>query len=221
MNDKYGYLYIYIFILALIFYIIANYETNVLISIIIIFIIGYLFYLKINNDLEKNKYEDKRIKDKINNNLVNVGYFNSLNGNIDKIPKEFKYLLKDDILTQLVLDINFINKFNKTLYIDIIINIDKLMNIYIYILNNIYHPTQYISSFIETKKYILELLNSVKLNVPIISKYTIGFNLHNRIDNSIILFKIKARKMIKILHNYSKYEKKIYLEDNEIEPSNL
>ena len=133
MNDKYGYLYIYIFILALIFYIIANYETNVLISIIIIFIIGYLFYLKINNDLEKNQYEEKKIKDKINNNLVNVSYFNSLNGNIDKIPKEFNYLLKDDILTQIILDINFINKFNKTLYIDIILNIDKLMKIYIYI----------------------------------------------------------------------------------------
>ena len=133
MNDKYGYLYIYIFILALIFYIIANYETNVLISIIIIFIIGYLFYLKINNDLEINQYEDKKIKDKINNNLVNVTHFNSLNGNINKIPKEFKYLLKDDILTQIILDIDFINKFNKTLYIDIILNIDKLMKIYIYI----------------------------------------------------------------------------------------
>ena len=221
MNDKYGYLYIYIFILALIFYIIANYETNVLISIIIIFIIGYLFYLKINNDLEKNKYEDKKIKDKINNNLANVSYFNSLNGNINKIPKEFKYLLKDEILTQIILDINFINKFNKTLYIDIILNIDKLMKIYIYILNNIYHPTQYISSFIETKKIILELLNSVKLNVPIISKYTIGFNLHNRVDKSIMLFKIRVRKMNTIIHNYSKYEKNIYLEDIEIEPSNL
>ena len=221
MNDKYGYLYIYIFILALIFYIIANYETNVLISIIIIFIIGYLFYLKINNDLEKNQYEEKKIKDKINNNLVNVRYFNSLNGNIDKIPKEFKYLLKDDILTQITIDINFINKFNKTLYIDIILNIDKLMKIYIYILNNIYHPTQYISSFIQTKKYILELLNSVKLNVPIISKYTIGFNLHNRVNKSIMLFKMRVRKMNTILNNYSKYEKNIYLEDVEIEPSNL
>lgn len=221
MNDKYGYLYIYIFILALIFYIIANYETNVLISIIIIFIIGYLFYLKINNDLEKNQYEDKKIKDKINNNLVNVTYFNSLNGNINKIPKEFKYLLEDEILTQIILDINFINKFNKTLYIDIILNIDKLMKIYIYILNNIYHPNIYISSFIETKKYILELLNSVKLNIPIISKYTIGFNLHNRVDKSIMLFKMRVRKMSTIIYNYSKYEKNIFLEDIEIEPSNL
>ena len=221
MNDKYGYLYIYIFILALIFYIIANYETNVLISIIIIFIIGYLFYLKINNDLEKNQYEEKRIKDKINNNLVNVTYFNSLNGNIDKIPKELKYLLEDDILTQIILDINFINKFNKTLYIDIILNIDKLMKIYIYILNDIYHPNIYISSFIETKKYILELLYSIKLNVPIISKYTIGFNLHNRVDKSIMLFKMRVRMMSTIIHNYSKYEKNIYLEDIEIEPSNL
>ena len=116
MNDKYDYLYIYIIILALIFYIIANYETNVLISIIIVFVIGYLFYLKINNDFEKNQYKEKKIKDKINDNLVNVTYFNSLNGNINKIPKEFKFLLKDEILTQIAIDINIINKFNKTLY---------------------------------------------------------------------------------------------------------
>ena len=159
MNDKYDYLYIYIIILALIFYIIANYETNVLISIIIVFVIGYLFYLKINNDFEKNQYKEKKIKDKINDNLVNVTYFNSLNGNINKIPKEFKFLLKDEILTQIAIDINIINKFNKTLYLDIILNFDKLMKIYIYILNNIYDPYIYVASFIETKKIILELLN--------------------------------------------------------------
>lgn len=221
MNDKYDYLYIYIIILALIFYIIAKYETNVLISIIIILIIGYLFNLKINSDFEKNQYQEKKIKDKINDNLVNVSYFNSLNGNINKIPKEFKYLLKDEILTQIAIDINIINKFNKTLYLDIILNFDKLMKIYIYILNNIYDPYIYISSFIETKKIILELLNSVKLNIPIISTYTIGFNLHTRLDKSIMLFKIRVRKMSSIIYNYSKYEKNIYLNDIEFEPSNL
>lgn len=221
MNDKYDYLYIYIIILALIFYIIAKYETNVLISIIIILIIGYLFNLKINSDFEKNQYQEKKIKDKINDNLVNVSYFNSLNGNINKIPKEFKYLLKDEILTQIAIDINIINKFNKTLYLDIILNFDKLMKIYIYILNNIYDPYIYISSFIETKKIILELLNSVKLNIPIISTYTIGFNLHTRLDKSIMLFKIRVRKMSSIIYNYSKYEKNLYLENIEIEPSNL
>lgn len=221
MNDKYDYLYIYIIILALIFYIIANYETNVLISIIIVLIIGYLFYLKINSDFEKNQYQEKKIKDKINNNLVNISYFNSLNGNINKIPKEFKYLLKDEILTQIAIDINIINKFNKTLYLDIILNFDKLMKIYIYILNNIYDPYIYIASFIETKKIILELLNSTKLNIPILSKYTIGFNLHTRLDNSIMLFKIRVRKMSSIIYNYSKYEKNIYLNDIELEPYNL
>ena len=32
---------------------------------------------------------------------------------------------------------------------------------------------------------------------------------------------MRVRKMITIIHNYSKYEKNIYLEDIEIEPSNL
>lgn len=221
MNDKYEYLYMYIFILAIIFYIIAKYETNVLISIIIVLIIGYLFYQKINNDFEKNKYEEKKINDKINNNLVNVDYFNSLNGNINKIPKELKYLLKDKFLTQIAIDINIINKFNKTLYLDIILNFNKLMKIYIYILNNIYDPYIYIASFIETKKIILELLNSVKLNIPMLSKYTIRFNLHNILDINIILFKMRVRKMSSIIYNYSKYEKKIHINDIEFEPYNL
>lgn len=221
MNDKYSYLYIYIFILALIFYTIAKYDTNVLIAIIIIIIIGYVFYLKINNDIEKNNYDEKKIKDIINNNLENVNYFDSLNQNINKIPKEFKYLLQDDILTKIILDINFINKFNKTLYIDIIINFDKLMKIYIYILSNIYNPKLYISSFIDTKESILKLLYSTKLSVPVISKYTIGFNLHDEINKNIILFKMRVRKMNTIINNYAKYEKKIFFEDNELKPSNL
>tara|TARA_B110000858_G_C17775773_1_gene462132 strand:- start:1242 stop:1907 length:666 start_codon:yes stop_codon:yes gene_type:complete len=221
MNDKYGYLYIYIFILALIFYIIANYETNILISLIIIILIGYFFYLKIDNDLINNKFEETIIKNKINKNIENVQYFNSLNPNINKVPKEFKYLLNDKILTEIILDINLINKFNKTLYIDILINFDKLMKIYIYILTNIYDPKIYISSFIETRIIIIKLLDSSKLNIPIISKYTIGFNLHDKIDKNILLFKMRTRKMNTIINNYAKYEKKIRLDDIEFLPSNL
>ena len=221
MNDKYGYLYIYIFILALIFYIIANYETNILISLIIIILIGYFFYLKIDNDLINNKFEETIIKNKINKNIENVQYFNSLNPNINKVPKEFKYLLNDKILTEIILDINLINKFNKTLYIDILINFDKLMKIYIYILTNIYDPKIYISSFIETRIIIIKLLDSSKLNIPIISKYTIGFNLHDKIDKNILLFKMRTRKMNTIINNYAKYEKKIRLDDIEFIPSNL
>jgi len=221
MNDKYNYSYIYIFILALIYYIIANYETNVLISLIIIIIIGYFFYLKTENDLKNNKSKENNISDKINKNIENIEYFNSINPNINKIPKKFKYLLNDKILTEIILNINFINKFNKTLYVDILINFDKLMKIYIYILSNLYDPKIYISSYIETRNIIIKLLESTKLNVPLISKYGIIFNLHNRIDKNILLFKIRTWKLNTIIINYAKYEKKIEIEDNEFRPYNL
>ena len=45
--------------------------------------------------------------------------------------------------------------------------------------------------------------------------------MHKRLDKSIILFKMRARKMSSIIYNYSKYEKNIYLNDIEFEPSNL
>ena len=124
-------------------------------------------------------------------------------------------------MTEIILNINFINKFNKTLYVDILINFDNLMKIYIYILSNLYDPKIYISSYIETRNIIIKLLESTKLNVPLISKYGIIFNLHNRIDKNILLFKIRTWKLNTIIINYAKYEKKIEIEDNEFRPYNL
>jgi hypothetical protein len=217
MNDKYSYLYIYLFILALIYYIINNFTTNVLISIIIIIIISYFINLKINNDIANDKYEENKVINDLNKNLENVNTINLQNYNTGgKVPKEFKYLVKDDILIDIIDNIDFLKKFNKTLYVDILVTLDKLMKIYIYILSSIYSPIKYLSTFIDLKYSVIELLESIKLNVPIKSKYTIGFNLHEYVDKTILLFKLRTRKMLTILNNFSKYEKKIiFLEDTD------
>lgn len=215
MSNKYNYLYIYILLLALIYNIINNFDIKTLVSIIIIFIIAYIFYMKIINDKNTNKIERENIENNINSNLNDFNKKNSLNLILSKIPNEFKYLLKDEILTKLVLDIQFIKKFNKSLYLDILIQINKIMKFYIYILSDIYEPKIYIKNIIDLKKSIVELLESSKLIIPLKYKHLLNLNMSKIIDNTIELFKIRITDMLSIIANYSKhYKKDYYIHDN-------
>ena len=215
MSDKYNYLYIYILLLALIYNIINNFDIKTLVSIIIIFIVAYVLYMKIINDKNKNKAEKENIENNLNSNINNFNKNNSLNLILSKIPNEFKYLLKDEILTKLVLDIQFIKKFNKSLYLDILIQINKIMKFYIYILSDIYEPKIYIKNIMDLKKSVVELLESSKLIIPLRYKHLLNLNMSKIIDNTIELFKIRITDMLSIITNYSKHHKKdYYIQDN-------
>lgn len=215
MSDKYNYLYIYILLLALIYNIINNFDIKTLVSIIIIFIVAYIFYMKIINDKKTNKIEKESIENNINSNLNDFNKKNSLNSTLSKIPNEFKYLLKDEVLTKLVLDIQFIKKFNKSLYLDILIQINKIMKFYIYILSDIYEPKIYIKNIIDLKKSVIELLESSKLIIPLKYKHLLNLNMSKIIDNTIELFKIRITDMLSIIANYSKHHNKdYYIHDN-------
>jgi hypothetical protein len=215
MSDKYNYLYIYILLLALIYNIINNFDIKTLVSIIIIFIVAYIFYMKIINDKKTNKIEKESIENNINSNLNDFNKKNSLNLTLSKIPNEFKYLLKDEVLTKLVLDIQFIKKFNKSLYLDILIQINKIMKLYIYILSDIYEPKIYIKNIIDLKKSVIDLLESSKLIIPLKYKHLLNINMSKIIDNTIELFKIRITDMLSIIANYSKHHNKdYYIYDN-------
>lgn len=222
MNDKYSNIYIYILILSIIFYILNLLDKKKLLVILIIIIIGYFFYLRyinIQNNIETN---NKILSNKINNNLNNSSNnIYSNNYNINKIPKNFKFLLKDDMLVKILLNIEFIKKFNKSRYTDILIISNKMMQIYIYILSDIYHPNLYLSTFTDLRENILELLHSIILIIPIKFKYTYGIDPIYELNKSIKEFTMRTRKLITIIENYSKYEKNnIYIEDTLYTPYN-
>lgn len=213
--------YVLILILAIVFYIISKTNTQILLSIIILLILSYISYnyiLKISknkqdNDKTVDKYIDKSLENKkqtINKNYI-VGVF----------PDKIKYLTKDDKLVEIIMNINFVKKFDKYRYADIINISDEMMKIYIYILSDRYEPRQYFSEFINLRQSILELMYSYYVIVPEKLKYIYGIKPHEELKKSIYNFISYTRNMITILENYSRIEKKIeYLEDSYYRPYN-
>lgn len=222
MNDKiYTYSYISILILALIFNRLQNIDKKKLLSIIIIIIIGYFLYFNIKKEQEKSVNNIQDLNNKLNNNLKYLKNIDNNNYIITKIPKEFKFLLKDNILVNTLRNIDFIKKFNKSTYTKILINTDKMMYIYIYILNGIYNPITYISIFNDMRIEILQQLHSIFFIIPLKFKYTYGFDPIIELNKTINDFTMRTRKMISIIEKYSKYEKNIeYLEDTIYTPYN-
>tara|TARA_Y100000389_G_scaffold133861_1_gene131353 strand:+ start:2494 stop:3192 length:699 start_codon:yes stop_codon:yes gene_type:complete len=222
MNDKiYTYIYISILILALTFNRLYYFDKKTLLSIIIIIIVGYFLYLNIKKEINNNINDKNELNNNLNNNLKYINNLDNNNYIITKIPKELKFLLKDSILVNILKNIDFIKKFNKSRYTDILINTDKMMKIYIYILNGIYHPKPYISLFNDLRINILELLHSIILIIPLKFKYTYGFDPIIELNKTIRNFTMRTRKMISIIEKYSKYEKKLeYLEDTIYTPYN-
>tara|TARA_B110001450_G_scaffold188289_1_gene176365 strand:+ start:7061 stop:7759 length:699 start_codon:yes stop_codon:yes gene_type:complete len=222
MNDKINtYTYISILILAFLFNRFYYFDKKTLLSIIIIIIIGFFLYYNIKKEEEDIYNNKKELNNKLNNNLKYVKNIDNNNYIITKIPKKLKFLLKDTILIDILTNIEFIKKFNKSRYANILINTDKMMKIYIYILNDIYNPITYISLFNDLRNNILEELYSIILIIPLRFKYTYGFDPIIELNKSIKNFTMRTRKMISIIEKYSKYEKNIeYLEDTIYTPYN-
>jgi hypothetical protein len=90
---------------------------------------------------------------------------------------------------------------------------NKLMKIYIYILSDRYDIYIYIPIFNDIVNDILEILYSFVFVVPNRFKHIYGFNPSEEIDKSIFDFRTKLEKMLIVLNNYGKIEKKkIYID---------
>lgn len=206
--------YILILILSIIFYIISKTNTQTLLSIIIILILSYIVYIYIISlSLDKEKH-DKTVDKYINKSLEKKEQTISKNYVVGVFPDKIKYLTKDDNLVEIIMNINFVRKFDKFRYADIINIADEMMKIYIFILSDRYKPEEYFSQFIDLRQNILEIMYSFYVVVPKKLAYIYGLNPYEELKKSINNFTIYTRNMISILENYSKIEKKVYhLED--------
>ena len=221
MNEINTYIYISLLILAFVFNRLNYVDKKTLLSIIIIIIIIIILFINIKKEEDKKLNSTKELNNKVNNNLKYINYLDNNNYIVTKLPKELKYLLKDNILVNILINIEFIKKFNKSLYTSILINTDKMMNIYIYILNGFYNPKTHISLFNDMRINILEQLHSIILIIPLKFRHTFGFDPIIELNKTIKNFTMRTRKMISIIEKYSKYEKNIeYLEDTIYTPYN-
>lgn len=202
-----------ILFLALIFFIISKYNTSILISIIIIII----FYYYIDSNIKKDNLEKKNIEDIVVENIdkgidtikelnTNNFYININNGNI-------KFLKKNKEFLDIINNLKFVKKFDKTRYNNLIIYANKLMKIYVYILSDRYDIYVYMPIFNDTVNDILEILYSFIFVIPEKFKHIYGFNPGDEIDKSITDFRNKVEKMLIVLNNYGKIaKKKIYID---------
>jgi hypothetical protein len=213
MNNILNNYYVAILFLALIFFIISKYNSSVLIAVIIII----MFYYHIDNAIKQanatKKNRDDDIVDNIDKGIDTIKELNTNNFNININTGNIKFLKKNKEFLDIIHNLRFVKKFDKTRYNNLIIYMNKLMKIYIYILSDRYDIYIYIPIFNDIVNDILEILYSFVFVVPDRFKHIYGFNPSEEIDKSIVDFRTKLEKMLIVLNNYGKIEKKkIYLD---------
>jgi len=209
MNNYY---YVILF-LALIFFIISKYNSSILISLIIIII----FYYYIDNNIKQNIANKTNIEEEILNNIDKgidtIKELNTNNFNININYGNIKFLKKNKEFLDIIHNLRFVKKFDKTRYNNLIIYMNKLMKIYVYILSDRYDIYIYIPIFNDIVNDIFEILYSFVFVIPDKFKHIYGFNPSEEIDKSIVDFRTKLEKMLIVLNNYGKIEKKkIYID---------
>lgn len=202
--------YIAYIILAIIYFFISNKNIQILISIIIIFIIGYYYFNKINEYNIINKNNENNIIDSLNNDIKNRQYISNDNYYLKKFPEKIKYLYKDKELLNIIINIRFVKKYDFDKYTNIIYLIDKLYKIYMFILADRYDVSVYFSTFILLRNNIIKELYSIYIILPIKMKYFYGFDSFNELKKTIINFINYSKKLITIIERFAKYEKNIY-----------
>jgi len=212
-------IYMYIIILAIIYYMLNKNKSSILLSIIIIIIVFYY----INNNIKENDVKNTKIRnikeETIKNEVKDIVEINSNNFYINKNDKNAKFLIKNTEFMDILFNIRFIKRFDKTRYSNMIINMDKLMKIYIYILADRYDINVHLPLFNDIKNNIIEIFYSLIFVVPNKFKHIYGFDPQVEIDNSLDKFRKKVKDMITVITNYAKIGKeKVYINNDKYTP---
>lgn len=214
-NDIFkSYSYILI-ILALAYYILSKNKTSVLLTIIIILAVFYY----INNYIKENevrfKADDIKKEEKIRSEVKDIVEVSTDNFYINKNSKNVKYLVKNKEFMEILFNIRFIKRFDKTRYSNMCINMDKMMKIYMYILADRYDTNTYLPIFTDIKNNVLEILYSLIFVVPNQFKHIYGFEPQAEIDKSLSDFRNKTTDMLTVITNYARIGKQIVYINND------
>lgn len=212
MLNKYAYIFI---ILAVIYYILSKNTSPILLTVIIVIIAFYYFnnYIKENESRYENETTVK--ENKIREEVKDIVEVNTDNFYINKNNKKLKYLVKNKEYMDVLFNIRFIKRFDKTRYSNMCINMDKLMKIYMYILADRYDINTHLPIFTDIKNNVVEIFYSLIFVVPNQFKHIYGFDPQIEIDKSLNDFRNKTRDMLVVLTNYAKIgQQKVYINNN-------
>jgi hypothetical protein len=212
--------YYYIIILfAVLYYILSKRNPPVLLSILILVIVFYYYNTYRKENEAQFKAESSKKEDKIRDEVKDVVELSTDNFYLHKNSKDIKYLVKNKEFMDILFNIRFIKRFDKTRYSNMIVNMDKLMKIYIYILADRYDTNTYLPIFTDIKNNILEIFYSLIFVVPNQFKHIYGFDPQTEIDKSLSDFRTKIKHMLTVITNYTKIGKqKVYVNNDKYMP---
>jgi hypothetical protein len=214
--------YVAIFTLAFLFFLFSKVNINKLVIVIILILISYALYFYLNTLSANKETNIAYVQNTIDTDIQDRKEVNEKNFYIDKFPKKIKYLKQNTKLVDIITNLRFIRKFNKTIYGDIILNANKLMKVYIYILAGRYDAEVYLSIFTDIKDNILELIQSLIIIIPEKLKHTYGIDTYAEISNSLQEFTQYSQEMLITLEKYAKiHEKKVYIPDTKWKAYNV
>lgn len=186
---------------CIVFYQLRNAETNTLLAIIIIAMLGaagaFTAYYRAApaSPVSKTDTADRR-------EVVSSVY------PVAKFPKDHKkhqrFLRHNQALCDMAADLRFIKIFDKARLGDLLIHMDHYQKVYMYILAGRYNPESYIGIFTDLRSSILEILYSLIHVVPETLKHTYGFLPREVIQKNIDSFTALSRRMLTILQSYTK-----------------
>ena len=191
---------------ATIAYLLRGNSTELLLQIIILGGLAWVSYGYLMSKSTKAKdtvkdtfgHLDKIGKDRKETNfeIFNIGTF----------PKKgFKYLQKNAILIEIVLDVALLKMFDKAKYGDLLVLMNQYQKTYIYILTERYYFQSYFPTFLDLGDKILEIMYEMYFALPSNTlKHTYGVVPFELIEKNIERFTVLRRKMITILESFAK-----------------
>jgi len=200
---------IFFIFLALLFFIMVKQNTQILLSVMIVI----FFYISIDNNIKNNiSVKNNEIKEKeesLTNDVKDIEQINVDNFyTFYNKNKNVRFLVENKKFIDIIYNIRFIKRFDKTRYNKIIVNMNKMMKIYIYILSDRYEINTYLPIFYDIKDTILENFYSLVFVIPQRFKHIYGFLPYNEIEKSTKDFIDKYNEMLSILINYCNINKK-------------
>ena len=220
-NNIHQEFYIILLILAFFIFLLSNIQTNQLIIIIIILIISYAFYFYLSDISANINKNQSNIKNQVDSDVKDRKELVSKDWTIREFPKKLKYLKQNEELMNIITNIRFIQKFCKSRYGDILVNMNNLMKTYIYILNGRYTTYHYIPQFSDIRDNIIELMYSLFIVIPDRLKHTYGLDVYTELYKSIEDFTILSRNMLEILQKFALiHNKDLYIPDQKFKPYN-
>jgi len=215
-------IYTIMIILAFLFFMFSKINTNHLVIIIIIILLCYASYFYLVRMSNEKDNSVVYVENTLNKDIEKRDIPNDKIFYIDKFPKKLKYLKQNKKLVDIITNIRFIRKFNQTIYGDIVLNANKLVKVYMYILSNRYDANEHLPIFVDIKDNIIELINSLIMIVPEKLKHTYGLDPFAEIGKTLDQFTSHTNGMLLVLQNYAKiHVGKLYIPDTKWKAYNI